>query len=131
MSFILLAQSRLDAMHHAFASPRSSDGYQSLILLAAILVTIAVIAGWLYLFKAYESRKFNNSQALFLELCRTHHIRRGQAKLLSELASLLNFPSPTVLMLDSSLWQLDSQVVQTGLTPAKLEKLAKIQAMLF
>lgn len=129
--FVLcLAQTRIEAMNQAFRArePADSTGYALLAIgVLSLLVSIVIFL----VFKQRTSRVISDSQLLFRELCRAHHLSWRARHLLQEMARVKKLNDPCVLLLDGKHWILNPETEAKLCTNSKRNRIQKLQPLLF
>ena len=127
---LLFADARIEAVHHAFNTRKTDTGPLLIALLIAVVVLGSIWLG-IYLHKRYFCQPLLNPRKLFAQLCRAHQLTRTQRRSLDQLGEILKLPTPSVLMLDARLWQLEELLSSKRIDARKFEKLTTLQRTLY
>ncbi|MGN6133626.1 MAG: hypothetical protein ACTHOU_03955 [Aureliella sp.] len=101
-------------------------------LFACVALTLLAGFGLQHWIRAQFSAPLDNSRLLFRELCRAHDLNSCQRRLLHRLALGLKLPSPSALLVDSSLWTIpEDGEAGNGLTKKEWDKLMLLRRVLF
>ena len=132
LSFLVIAQTRIEAINHGFVEERVEESSSSLIILvcslvAAVLVAIAV--WWFY--QRHSMRIEDSAKRLFKELCTELELSSRQVRLLKELVKSRQLENPSEIFLRSELWRFDPTVDKKLCRLKTRNQLQILQRMLF
>ncbi len=126
----VIADARIEAVHEAFNN-RRTDMWPLLVMLLVVGVALAGLFGGIYLHRKFLGKPLLNRHKLFAQLCRAHQLTGTQSRLLRNLADRLKLPTPSVLMLDVGLWQLDDLLQNKIIDARRFELLQTLQRTLY
>lgn len=129
-SLMPLADARIEAVHEAF-NTRKTDLTSLTVAIIVFAVGLGILFGGIYLRRRNLSRRINNPAKLFSQLCRAHHLSRQQRFMLQQLSDVLALPTPSVLMLDAHIWQLDHLLQAQKINAKQRDDLKVLQRTLY
>ncbi len=116
----------------AVSRRRQTNSGTSYVVFAVVALVALLVAATFYLIRYQRSRPIDNAKTIFRELCRAHQLTNAQCKLVWRLATGLKMPHPSMLFLNSALWQIPEDTPgQKGLSKKEWDQLLHIQKMLF
>jgi LPXTG-motif cell wall-anchored protein len=129
--YLIVAQQRIDALQQVAQPQTATDGGNTGLIVAGILIAIAVAATAWFVLKKKKVIQTNDNHKLFAELCRHNHLSRRQRKLLGDLASLQKLTNPCQLFLDIEKWAI-APTGETSLNaPGVQAELHRLRSLLF
>ncbi len=127
----MLAQTRIEAMNHAFLARETEDNSKSYIMLVAIGLALLVAVCIYFWVKKRSERVVNDPNQLFRELCRAHHFSRKNRRLLFKMAREKKLANPCELLFNAELWTLDANNEQSLCHPKVRANIQKLRSMLY
>ncbi len=128
---LMLANVGLEPLLQFIRSPRNAEIYNGIVVILLALVGLALTWACVYLTKRFSNKPVANPRKLFKQLCSAHELSGSERRQLEHLASLLGLENPAILMIDSSLWDVDNLISAKKLQLRQRDRLLTLQKMLY
>ena len=128
---LVLANLSLESILRFIRSPKNAEIYNGIVVVLLALVGLGLSLACVYLTKLFSAKPAANPRKLFKQLCRAHELSGSERRQLEQLAKLTGVENPAVLMIDSSLWNVDELVAAKKLHPKQCDRLLTLQRVLY
>jgi hypothetical protein len=128
---LILANISLESVLRFIRSPRNAEIYNGIVIVLLALIGLGLTLGCIYLTKLLSSKPLANPRKLFKQLCRVHELTGSERRQLEHLAKLTGVENPAILMIDSSLWNVDELLATKKLQTKQRERLLALQRVLY
>ncbi len=121
----------LESVLRFIRSPRNAEIYNGIVVVLLALIGLGLTWTCVYLTKKLSANRVANPRKLFKQLCHAHELSGAERRQLEHLARLLGLESPAVLIIDTSIWNVDELVIAKKLQPKQQERLMALQRLLY
>ncbi len=128
---LVIANSSLESVLRFIRAPRNAEVYNGIVVVLLVLIGLGLSLACVYLTKKLSAKPVANPRKLFKHLCRAHELTGTERRQLEHLANLLGVETPAILMIDTSLWNVDELVNAKKLQPKQRERLMALQRLLY
>lgn len=128
---LIVANISLESVLRFIRSPRNAEVYNGVVIALLALIGLGLTLVCVYFTKRLSQKPLANPRKLFKQLCRAHELTGRERRQLEHLAKLLGVETPAILMIDTSIWNVDKLVEAKKLQPKQRERLMTLQRVLY
>ena len=128
---LILASVSLESILRFIRSPRNAEIYNGIVIAFLALIGLGLTLACVYFTKRLSNKPLANPRKLFKQLCRAHELTGSERRQLEHLAKLLGVETPAILMIDTSIWNVDELVAAKKLQPKQRDRLITLQRVLY
>jgi hypothetical protein len=128
---LFLANLSIESILRFIRSPRNAEIYNGIVVGLLVLIGLGLTWACVYFTKSLNAKLAANPRKLFKQLCRAHELSGSERRQLERLAKLSELENPAILIIDSSVWNVDELVAAKKLQPKQRERLLTLQHVLY